>query len=109
MPVGWIRRCRMDLHQYFVFFGRRFFHVLELKNTRWSVFCVDNRFHEFPPGLLWRGLERPCRSPNSYSSWVPEIRLTSPATSSRRKHSRLAMVRVELSGSRNRAAQVERG
>jgi hypothetical protein len=47
-----------------------------------------------PPG-------RPRRSPKSYSSWVPEIRLTSPATSSRRKHSRLPMVRGELSGSRN--------
>src|SRR5215208_6889984 len=98
MPVGWIRRCRMDLHQYFVFFGSRFFHVLELKNIRWSVFCVDNRFHEFPPGLLWRGLERPHRLPKSYSSWIPEIRLTSPATTSHRKDSRLPTVTAEVLG-----------
>ena len=47
---------------------------------------------------LARPLERPRRSPKSYSSWVPEIRLTSPATTSRRKNSRLPTVTAEVLG-----------
>ncbi len=42
------RYCRrMYLCQYFIVLGSRFFYLFEVKNIRWSVFCVYNRFHTY--------------------------------------------------------------
>ena len=50
-PVRCICGCRMNVYQDFIVLGDRFFYLFELKNIRWSVFCVYNCFHEFPPRL----------------------------------------------------------
>jgi hypothetical protein len=44
--------CRIDAYQYLMVLGSRLLYLLELKNIRWSVFCVDNCSHDSPPRSL---------------------------------------------------------
>jgi hypothetical protein len=49
MPVICIEGGRINLYECLIVLRGRFFHLFELKNIGWPIFCADNRFHA---GLL---------------------------------------------------------
>ncbi len=47
MPVIGIYGGCQDLYQDFIILGSRFFYIDDFKNIRWSVFGVNNCFHDY--------------------------------------------------------------
>src|SRR5206468_3191279 len=48
LPVRSIQGHRLKFDQHFIVRRGRLRYLFDLKNVRWSVFCVNNRFHELP-------------------------------------------------------------
>ena len=46
VKVSWIYRCRVNSYQDFIVLRRRFCHLDELQDIRWSVLSLYDRFHK---------------------------------------------------------------
>src|SRR4030067_434432 len=53
MPIPRVDGCCIDFYQHMTFIDGRLFHLFDIENIWWSIFCVYNRVHSFSPIICY--------------------------------------------------------